>query len=66
LHFLSYQVAARKAPANVWTYPKHREKLKHLVANPPCTCGAGRSVQCSIWMWSHTAYRMTSLLVILN
>ncbi|EDO47152.1 predicted protein, partial [Nematostella vectensis] len=31
-------------PANVWNYPKGREKLKHLVEQPPCLCGAGKDI----------------------
>ena len=33
---------ARKRPANVWNFPKGREKFKHLTEQPPCVCGAGR------------------------
>ncbi|XP_032220070.1 axonemal dynein light chain domain-containing protein 1 [Nematostella vectensis] len=35
---------ARHRPANVWNYPKGREKLKHLVEQPPCLCGAGKDI----------------------
>ena len=31
-----------KKPDNVWNYPKRRDKLKHLINNTPCICGAGK------------------------
>lgn len=33
-----------KPPANLWSYPHRREKLKHLINAPPCVCGAGRDI----------------------
>ncbi|KAJ7337274.1 Axonemal dynein light chain domain-containing protein 1 [Desmophyllum pertusum] len=35
---------ARRRPANVWNFPKGREKFKHLTEQPPCVCGAGRDI----------------------
>lgn len=35
---------ARRRPANVWNFPRGREKLKHLAEQPPCVCGAGRDI----------------------
>lgn len=35
---------ARRRPANVWNFPKGREKFKHLTEQAPCVCGAGRDI----------------------
>src|SRR6218665_1778211 len=38
----SRQIVPRKPAASVWHYSKQREKLKHLMKNTPCICGAGQ------------------------
>ncbi|XP_059177935.1 axonemal dynein light chain domain-containing protein 1-like isoform X2 [Physella acuta] len=34
---------SRPPPANVWNH-KRKERLKHLVENTPCACGAGKDI----------------------
>eukprot|EP00003_Mantamonas_plastica_P022296 TRINITY_DN375_c0_g1_i1.p1 TRINITY_DN375_c0_g1~~TRINITY_DN375_c0_g1_i1.p1 ORF type:complete len:548 (-),score=120.34 TRINITY_DN375_c0_g1_i1:993-2636(-) len=36
--------ALRNRPANVWFSESGRNRLQHLLDNPPCTCGAGEDV----------------------
>lgn len=49
---------ARRRPANVWNFPKGREKFKHLTQQPPCVCGAGRDIS---FLYDATMPEKTSL-----
>ena len=40
--FVFFKVPYRKNAANLFNYPKRREKFKHLTENTPCLCGAGK------------------------